>query len=276
MVLSLSRIDRRRAKVLARNLAAAFCRGGLGWLGRPYRPAAGPSLVIAPHPDDETLGCGGLIARKRQAGLPVHVVFITDGSASHLGHPELSQADLTARRHREALEALAVLGVESCAIEFLNEDDGALDGLPPGRQEQLVTRLAGLLARIQPAEIFLPCSPDGSSEHDAAFRHTCTALARTGLRPAVWEYPVWSWWNPGLLITRMLSHRGHSVLPTEDYQPIKTRALSRYRSQVEPTPPWPDPALPRELVRSCNSDREFFFRFPLPPPGTDFTPAPVI
>ena len=39
-------------------------------------------LVVAPHQDDETLGCGGLIARKRYEGLPVHVVFITDGSAT--------------------------------------------------------------------------------------------------------------------------------------------------------------------------------------------------
>ena len=59
----------------------------------------------------------------------------------------------------------------------------------------------------------------------------------------------------------MISTRGCCVQPTEDFHLIKTRALERYRSQIEPTPPWLEPALPPELVRICNSDKEFFFRF---------------
>jgi LmbE family N-acetylglucosaminyl deacetylase len=269
VVFSLGWIARRRFKAAIRILAIRLCRLSLRCLSRPYRLCTEPCLVIAPHQDDETLGCGALIARKRNEGLLVHVVFITDGGASHTGHPFISTGEVGTLRRREALVALAILGVESCAIHFLDEVDGTLNSLTVVRQERLVTQLAGLVADIQPGEIFLPCSPDGSSEHDAAFGFVCAALARVPLRPDIWQYPVWSWWNPDLLIERLIFNHGCCVQPAEDYQLVKTQALARYRSQLEPTPPWLEPALPPGLVRSCNSDKEFFFRFVPPTPGTD-------
>ena len=274
--LTLGLLDRRRAKALTRSLAIWLCRISLQCLSRPYRLRAEPCIIFAPHQDDETLGCGGLIARKRNEGLPVHVIFITDGSASHTGHPAVTAREVGDIRRREALAALAILGVESCAIHFLDEADGTLKNLAAGRESALVTRLAGLIAWIQPGEIFLPCSPDGSSEHDAAFGFVCAAVVQAGVQPDFWQYPVWSWWNPGLLIERMIFNQGYCVQPTEDFQPIKTRALARYQSQLEPIPPWSEPALPPGLVHSCNSGQEFFFRFIPPLPGADAAGTPVI
>ena len=194
--LSLAWLSRNLAKEFTRSLAIGLCHFVLRCLSRPYRLRTEPCIIFAPHQDDETLGCGGLIARKRNEGLPVHVIFITDGSASHTGHPFVSTGEVGNIRLREALAALAILGVESGAIHFLDEADGTLKNLSAERQAGLVAGLAGLIAEIHPGEIFLPCSPDGSSEHDAAFAFIGTALARTGCRPDVWQYPVWSWWNP--------------------------------------------------------------------------------
>jgi len=275
-VFFLAWVARHLAKAATRSLASRLCQISLGWLSQPYRLRTEPCIVFAPHQDDETLGCGALIARKRNEGLPVHVVFITDGSASHNRHPVITAAEVGTLRHREALAALAILGVESCAIHFLDEADGTLNNLTAARQAGLVSQLAALLVRIHPGEIFLPCSPDGSSEHDAAFGFVCAALVQARVRPDIWQYPVWSWWNPSLLIERMIFNHGHCVQPTEDYQLIKTRALSRYRSQVEPTPPWREPTLPAGLVRSCNSDKEFFFRFVPPPPDLAAAEVSVI
>ncbi len=266
----------RLAKPATRTLALSFCQLGLRARSRPFQLRSGACIIFAPHQDDESLGCGGLIARKRNEGLPVQVVFITDGGASHLGHPAISAGEIASRRRREALGALAILGVESCAIHFLDEPDSTLDNLVPERQAALIDRLAALLAEVHPAEIFLPCSPDGSTEHDSAFSFICAALARASVRPEIWQYPVWSWWNPGLLFTRVLSNDGCYAQPTEDYAVIKTQALARYRSQMEPTPPWSAPVLPPRLVQNCNSPREFFFRFFLPPPGVDPARPPVI
>ena len=86
------------------------------------------------------------------------------------------------------------------------------------------------------------------------------ALARSKVHPAIWQYPVWSWWNPLLLFVRIIFNRGCCVQPAEDYHPIKTLALGRYRSQIEPALPWIEPVLQPELVRVCNSGQESFFR----------------
>ena len=93
------------------------------------------TLILAPHQDDETLGCGGVIARKRNEGLPVDVVFITDGSASHLGHPKFTPTEIGLLRRREALAALAILGVETPAIYFLDEPDGTVDVVAEVRRD---------------------------------------------------------------------------------------------------------------------------------------------
>ncbi|MDB6127019.1 MAG: hypothetical protein JWM35_915 [Verrucomicrobia bacterium] len=273
---TLGRLDQARAKKLTRMIAIRVCRRLLSWLSDPYRSRDDPCVVFAPHQDDETLGCGALIARKRNEGLPVHVVFITDGSASHHQHPRFSSSDIRTLRRKEALEALAILGVESTAIHFLDEADGTLNHLAEDRQARLVSRLSALLEGIRPGEIFLPCNPDGSSEHDAAFGFICAGLQAAGLRPEIWQYPVWSWWNPLLLIERMVFTQGRCMQSTEDFGPVKALALSRYRSQVEAIAPWTQPTLPPELLHAFNADAEYFFRYILPQRGAVASRTAVI
>ncbi|HEX2852743.1 MAG TPA: PIG-L family deacetylase [Opitutaceae bacterium] len=271
--LSLGILDRRRIKNRLRRLAIAFSRLVLRQISPPYVLRPQTAVVFAPHQDDETFGCGGLIARKRNEGFPVHVVFITDGSASHPGHSQFSPAAIAALRRREARAALAILGVESGAIHFLDAPDGTLHQLNSTQRSDLIARIAELLRQLKPDEVFLPCCPDGSSEHDAAFSFIIEALHHSHLRPAVWQYPVWSWWNPLLLFRRIFSSHGRCQAPTEDYQLIKHRAVACYRSQTEPLPPQSQASLPRELVKMFNSDVEYFFRFNLSTGTPDLDPA---
>src|SRR5947208_1953038 len=79
---------------------------------------ARPTVVFAPHQDDEALGCGGTILRKRRAGAAVDIAFVTDGSQSHARL--MDPAALSALRAREALAAAEVLGVEKGRVHFLN------------------------------------------------------------------------------------------------------------------------------------------------------------
>lgn len=262
--LSLGRLDRQEARECLRRLAIRLCELALRLTSRPYRPCAGPAVVFAPHPDDETFGCGTLIARKRSEGLPVHVIFITDGSASHPGHPLVTPAGISAIRHQEARTAMAVLGVESVAIHFLDEPDGTLGQLSTGRRETLVARIAALLNVLQPTEIFLPCRPDGSTEHDAVFDFVVEAVHRLGTRTVLWQYPVWSWWNPVLLVKHVIGRAECRRAPAENFRVLKRQALAHYRSQLEPLPPQTVAALPAGLVRTLTSDMEYFFRFNLP------------
>jgi LmbE family N-acetylglucosaminyl deacetylase len=256
--------NRQRAKEFLRRIAIELCGFLLRAGSRPYEARETAMVVIAPHQDDETLGCGGIIARKRNEGLPVHVIFITDGSASHPGHVRLDPPAIAAIRRAEAMEAMACLGVERGAVHFLNEPDGTLKTIHPDRREDLVARLAALLAQISPAEVFLPCHPDGSSEHDAAFGFALDAAARARVTPVFWQYPVWSWWNPVLLVRRWLATRDCRRLSLEDYYQNKRQAVRCYQSQIAPLPPDPAAALPADLVDIFLTDTEFFFRYEPP------------
>lgn len=258
---------RRRLKELLRKIAIELCNGLLQSGSKPYVLAEEATVVIAPHQDDESLACGGLIARKRHEGLPVHVIFITDGSASHPGHARFPPPALAALRRGEALQALACLGVERSAIHFLDEPDGTLKAITAAHREALVRRLARQLQEIGAAELFLPCNPDGSSEHDATFGFVMDALALIPRQPVVWQYPVWSWWNPVLLLRRWFATKDCRALPLEDFRQHKLQAIRCYQSQVEPLAPDSAPSLPARLVEVFLADTEFYFRYQPPAPS---------
>ena len=257
---------RQRAKLFLRQLVIGFCGGLLRIASKPFVPREVVTLVIAPHQDDESLGCGGLIAHKRYEGWPVHVVFLTDGGGSHFNHPWLSMAEVIAWRRREARAALLELGVESCAVHFLDEPDGSLGQIAPERARDLTGRLAVLLHELQPAEVFLPCCPDASSEHDAAYGIITRAVWQARLQPALWQYPIWSWWNPLLLLRHILTARTRARLPNADFTLSKRTAVACYASQIGPTPPWTEPVIPRDLLATLQADTEYFFEHPTPPP----------
>ncbi len=247
-------------KVILRRASVRLCRALLFPLSRPYELSHTPALILAPHQDDETLACGGLIARKRDRGHEVHVVFLTNGDASHPGHPALPVAELVALRRTEARQALDVLGVDSACIHFWDEPDGSLKLLDASRRDVLVLRLARLLAEIKPGRVFVPCNPDGSSEHDPVLGLAADAVEQTKTTPEIWQYPVWSWWNPALMLSKIFQVGDAHHLAGEDFHAVKKGALECYRSQIKPTPPWPNAALPPELMDFCLRDPEYYFR----------------
>lgn len=223
--------------------------------------AGGVSLVFAPHQDDGTLGCGGLVALKQRMGLTLRIAYLTDGSHSHPGHPTLSPADVARMRRGEAEAAAGVLGVGREALSFLGAPDGRLDRLERAEREDLVGRIAEILSRVRPDDIFLPYRRDRSTEHEAGFTLVMEALARSGVRPRILEYPIWSWWDPRALLRPLLFSRRVWRAGIEGSLPQKLKALRCYASQVEPTPPWTEPVLPRSFVSCFSSREEFFFEF---------------
>ena len=217
------------------------------------------ALVIAPHQDDETLGCGGLLSQKRLAGAPVRIAYITDGSASHPGHPTLTPAALAALRQSEARQAMRLLGVEETALFFLGVGDGTLAHLAPPAATAIAGKIAGLLRQVRPDEIFLPMRADGSSEHDAAFVLVQRALELSGLRPRLFEFPVWSAWNPLRLVKPLFASHTVWHLDCREHAELKRRALGAYVSQTEPIAPWEKPTLSPEFLSYFGTGTEYFF-----------------
>ena len=152
-----------------------------------------PTMVFAPHQDDECLGCGGTIARLRQADVATDIVFLTDGGHSH-GHL-MERSEMAARRRDEALAAAEVLGVPADRVHFLGFEDGRL----ADHSAEAVDRCAALIADRAPERVFVTYSGERPDDHVAANRIVHAAVARAADAGSlnrsieVLEYPVWFW-----------------------------------------------------------------------------------
>ena len=163
------------------------CRTRLARLPGVPVDASARALVIAPHQDDETLGCGGTIALKRRAGGHVCIAFVGDGSASH---SHLIERDkLQDLRELEALAAAKTLGV--------SEDDVVFLRVPESRfrqhRSEALERIAALIERERPDEIYMPYRDDPLDDHRITAAVVLDVLRRQGRSIRLYEYPVWLW-----------------------------------------------------------------------------------
>ena len=235
--------------------------------------AARSALVIAPHPDDETLGCGATIARKAAAGSEVHIAFITDGRHSHRS-AVISPDALARLRRAEATQAAAALGIPEDRLHFLDIPDGAASS----HLDSVRGRLLELIQRHQPQDIFIPSRIDRHPDH-RALGGMLESLARAGsLGARVLAYPVWFWtlkaWcdspsQAAAAIARMtrsvFTLRPLTVL-TGEHLEAKRAALAAHRSQTtrltnEPTWATLDDAFLSHFLRR----QEIFFQIAAPP-----------
>lgn len=259
-VLTLGWSDTPRGRLSLRRMVSRLVRMALRIRSRALPlDAVASALVVAPHPDDETFGCGGSVALLVRQGADVHVAFVTDGGASHPSHPSAGPPEIAALRRAEARKATGIIGVEWERVSFLDERDGTLAGLGADRAGEAAGKIAGLLGRLAPAAILTPCRLDGSSEHEASFALLSRALHQAGSKPRVFEFPVWSWWNPVLLLGPMLRSRRVWRLDLRDVRDAKARAIASYASQTEPIAPDTAPALPPGFASMFLCGEEYLF-----------------
>jgi LmbE family N-acetylglucosaminyl deacetylase len=126
-------------------------------------------LVIATHPDDEVLGCGGVIARHADAGDSVHVLVVTRGA------PDIYPPAQVEAIRRELAEAHAVLGVT--AAHFLDFPAPKLDSIP---NHELADAIGGMLHSLQPDTVYLPHRGDVHADHRAVHQAALVAARPAG------------------------------------------------------------------------------------------------
>jgi LmbE family N-acetylglucosaminyl deacetylase len=258
-ILTLGWTGSERGKMILRRTACRIVGGALSLRSRRLRLHDLPRvLVVAPHPDDETFGCGGTLALLARANPSLKVIFVTDGSASHPGHALQSPEAIAAMRRDEARSAAAILGVDRSLFTFLSEPDGSLAQLGVGPIRELTGRIAGLVLDEKPSAIFLPCRNDGSSEHEAVFTIVRGAVDRTGLSPRFLEYPVWSRWNSSLLAPSIFTAKRVWRVNLGGISDVKARAMACYASQLLPIPPDSSAALPDGFASMFLGSYEFF------------------
>jgi LmbE family N-acetylglucosaminyl deacetylase len=191
-------------------------------------PAGTRLVVVAPHPDDEVLGCGGLLALAAAAGHPACVVAVTDGEASHPGSPLRRPERLRALRPRESRRALRGLGDPEVVRLHLPDGavsrDGVRDALGPliRGSDLVVTTWRG----------------DGHPDHEETGHGVAAALGavvpagrREPLEVGVW---LWDWAAPA--DPRVPWGRMRRLALPPAVRAAKRRALRRFTSQITPDP----------------------------------------
>ena len=221
---------------------------------------SGPILVLAPHPDDESLGCGGLIAQACAAGIEVHVAILTDGSMSHPNSAAFPAQRLLALREAEAADAVAELGLPPGRLLFLRYQDAAAPRWGKSLRNA-GDRLATVIRERGIATVFASWRHDPHCDHLAAHRIAARACRLAGARHL--SYAVWGWTLPPARILPRTPVRGWR-LEVSDTLPVKRRAIACHRSQMTDMIT-DDPAgftVPPGLLALCDRPFEAFLRNP--------------
>ena len=158
----------------------------------PIRAPFGKSLVVlAPHQDDETIGCGGVLTLQLATGQAAAIVMLNDGAS---GHDELrmTRQALTELRNEESRKAAAVIGLATPI--FLNIPDLAV-GMP-----QVIERVQRILTERKADAVFVPFALDAHPDHRLANYILAAALAEISWDVRVFGYEVWGLCIPNVIV----------------------------------------------------------------------------
>lgn len=130
----------------------------------------GPILVVAAHPDDIEVHCGGTVAQLVAHGTPVTCVLCTSGNRG-TDNPEVTMEEIAASREREQRAASDILGVTD--LRFLRHDDGDLAFIVPTLREEIVR----LLREVRPRTVIThdPYPGDGGQDSCSIYPDHTTA-----------------------------------------------------------------------------------------------------
>ncbi len=207
-----------------------------------WEPPRLPTIIVAPHPDDETLLSGGLLARQSEAGVEVTVVAVTDGEAAYPGDPE----GLAQRRRIEQCHALRALSNVEVPVHRLGIPDGEVGAHLPRLVDALEERLTA------PSLVVAPWRLDHHCDHEAVGRATHRAALRCGAVVAEGFFWTWHHRQPDELRRPLRELR-----LSERVMERKRRALSSHRSQLTGEGGSP-PVLPADLLAPFAWPSEYF------------------
>jgi N-acetylglucosamine malate deacetylase 1 len=184
-------------------------------------------LIVAAHPDDEVLGCGGMIAKYSSIGINIHVLFMTNGSSSR----EKSNTQIINKRKESAEHSAKLLGISS--LTFCDFPDNKMDSTP---LLHIVRKIEEIVANIQPNIIYTHHIGDLNIDHQITHKAVMTAC-----RPQpefcvkeIYSFEIPSsteWQTPG-----HLSFTPSVYIDINDEMEIKRKALEAYFDEICQSP----------------------------------------
>lgn len=192
-------------------------------------------IVFAPHPDDETLGCGGVIAKKRSEGYEVIIVVLTDGRHAFskvLGiYSDPTPKELKKIRKKEVQKATKILGVQEENLIFLEFEDGSLEKF----QEEAEEKVIQILKKNVPEEIYFPYKKDANLDHGATNQIVKNALKKLGLKSKRYQYSILhkrSLIGPKIDALHDLIKRNRIHVDISSFLLLKKKAIDEFKSKI--------------------------------------------
>lgn len=198
--------------------------------GAELVPVGSRAVIISPHPDDEVLGCGGLLQWLAREHRQVLLISVTDGSASHPTSSYWTPERLSIARPLESADALKRLGLPLNQMQWVH--GGFPDTGVASRESELV---AFLSTYLQPSDVvFTTWREDGHSDHEAVGRASLAAAQARGAR--VHEIPVWAWHWASPEDPRIPWDRARKLPLDKWAQARKRHAIQAFASQLYSDP----------------------------------------
>lgn len=193
-------------------------------------PPGSRLIILAPHPDDEILACGGLLAAMVSRQDDVQLISVTDGEGSHPGSARWPQTLLSVERRRESELALGRLGFDVPRLAWQRL------AMADGRVADSADSLIALLAQdLRPSDVLLTTwRHDGHCDHEAVGHCAAQAAASKGAR--LLEMPVWAWHWAEPNDPRIPWVQARKLVLTDDQLLRKRKAVDAHLSQLQTDP----------------------------------------
>lgn len=230
----------------------------------------GNCLFIAPHPDDEAFGCGGLISHLCTKGVPPHVIIMTRGGASLKGQLEntpltkITEEDIIQERRKLTLKSAKELGIPEENIHFLDFIDGHISERPKPE----LKRLNDLLNEFKPDYVFVPHSGEGWPDHLATREIVLSQFSHKEnlsnefsdsqkVTPQIFEYCVWMWYYN---VWNLDWKNAYKFRMSKSEHEVKLRAVNAYIKPLAPNgKPWSG-ILPKPFIKANTCNTELYFK----------------
>jgi len=212
-------------------------------------------IVFAPHPDDETFGCGGTIAKRLSEGYVVLIVVLTDGryafSALFGIDAEPTSDELKEIRKAEVRRATEILGVSDKNLLFLDYEDGTLDK----NFNEVKGKIIEILAKNTPEEVYYTYVKDIHIDHRITRLLVRDSVRDLGLGTRKYQYSiVRKYARVGPAIDKLFDLFRHNMIRVDisKFLSLKEAALKEFKSEVT--------TISRKQPRPIMEDIEMFLR----------------
>jgi len=208
----------------------------------------GSVLIIAPHPDDEILGLGGMLSRCRLTGIRVTLVYLTDGESSHA---DLLPDIIAGQRIALSNKVLSCLGMTPDRVFRLHLPDGRIPRRGADGYQEAKQKIARWMEASKPDAVFVT-HPEETwpYDHVAASEMTLDAVSVCGLKSAIYGYWVWVWYSMPLHCMTKIDWRNTFRIPIQAELKKKRLLVDDYLKPLAPNgKPWSG-VLPAALLKA--------------------------